>query len=59
MSITKARLLARLRRDDGVLSSEYSVLVLVGLVFVGALLLIARSEAVHTHLNNLILKELS
>ena len=59
MFITKAGLLRRMRRDDGVLSSEYAVLILVGLAFVAALLLIVRSEAMHVHLTELILKELS
>ncbi|WP_433213018.1 hypothetical protein ACQP00_01160 [Dactylosporangium sp. CS-047395] len=56
---TRARFLAVVREDKGALSIEYAALVVIGLVFVGVLLGLARSEGMRNYLAGLLMQHVA
>ncbi|MEU7865411.1 DUF4244 domain-containing protein [Dactylosporangium sp. NPDC049140] len=57
MQVTRARLLAVVRRDDGAISIEYAALVVIGIILVGVLISIVHSDVMKAYLTGLMMKD--
>lgn len=58
MYAIKARLLARLRGQDGSLSIEYALVMVISVALAGILLAIVSSDAVRAHLTGIVMRSI-
>jgi hypothetical protein len=54
----RARLLAHRRREEGSISIEYAMVIIVGVALAGVLLATVTSDGVKTHLLNIVMRSI-